>query len=151
MKIFEASISFSVVREDPEPYRTDRPAKVVQYMQGAFDTHPEQESFWVILLNRKNFPKGRTMISLGTATSTVAHPREIFRAAVLASATGIICVHNHPSGDPAPSAADITMTRQVREAGKAMDIEVLDHVIIGTKDCDPRGVGYYSFREAGMI
>ncbi len=61
------------------------------------------------------------------------------------------CVHNHPSGDPGPSAADIQVTRQLREAAKAVEIELLDHVIIGRAEADPHGVGFYTFRGAGLI
>jgi DNA repair protein RadC len=120
-------------------------------MKGAFDEHPEQESFWVIALNRKNFAKGRQMISLGSATAAIAHPREIFRAAILMSATAIICVHNHPSGDPHPSSADLQLTRQIREAARTVEIELLDHVIIGEIDADPLKKGFYSFRENGLV
>jgi DNA repair protein RadC len=63
----------------------------------------------------------------------------------------IICVHNHPSGDPAPSGPDITVTRQLREAAKIVDIELLDHVIVGKAECDPLTRGYFSFREAGLL
>jgi DNA repair protein RadC len=63
----------------------------------------------------------------------------------------VLCVHNHPSGDPAPSAADVQVTRQLREAAKAVDIELLDHVIVGRPASDPAGRGYYSFRESGVI
>ena len=85
------------------------------------------------------------------ATSALAHPREVFRCAIREAATGVVCVHNHPSGDPAPSAADLQITRQLREAAKAVDIELLDHVIIGREGADPQGRGYYSFREAGIL
>jgi len=60
-------------------------------------------------------------------------------------------VHNHPSGDPAPSAADVQVTRQLRDAAKAIDIELLDHVIIGRAGVDPTGLGYFSFRSAGIL
>jgi DNA repair protein RadC len=69
----------------------------------------------------------------------------------LASAAAIVCVHNHPSGDPGPSAADLSITKLLREASKTVEIDLLDHVIIGTKDDDPLGRGYYSFREAGLL
>lgn len=62
-----------------------------------------------------------------------------------------ICAHNHPSGDPSPSAPDVQVTRQLREAAKAVDIELLDHVIVGRSDNDPQGRGHFSFREAGML
>ena len=76
---------------------------------------------------------------------------EVFREAIRQGATAVVCVHNHPSGDPAPSAADVQVTRQLRDAAKAVDIELLDHVIVGRPGADPQGRGYYSFREAGVI
>src|SRR5215212_6964193 len=107
--------------------------------------------FYVILLNRKNRPLGRIAITSGTATAALAHPREVFRPAIIGGATAIICAHNHPSGDPAPSAADVHLTRQLREASKAVDIELIDHVISGRATADPAGKGFYSFREAGVL
>lgn len=109
------------------------------------------EKFWVLCLNRKNRLIKRVEVTSGTATSSLAHPREVFRAAIMAGATAVVCVHNHPSGDPAPSAADVQVTRQLREASKAVDIDLLDHVIIGHAPHDPQGRGYYSFREAGIL
>ena len=79
------------------------------------------------------------------------HPREVFREAIREGALAIICVHNHPSGDPAPSAADLNATRQLREAAKTVGIELLDHVILGQSSRDPVGLGHYSFRAAGLI
>lgn len=124
---------------------------VVAYMRGAFDSYPEQEQFWVLFLNRRNVIKGRMMITLGTLSSTMCAPREVFRAAVLASAASIIVVHNHPSGDPAPSSADVSITRALSQAGTVMDIQIMDHVIIGDRSGDPTGVGFYSFRNAGLL
>lgn len=109
------------------------------------------EKFWVLCLNRKNRLLKQVEITSGTATSSLAHPREVFREAIRHGATAIVCVHNHPSGDPAPSAADVQVTRQMREAAKAVDIELLDHVIVGRAGADPLGRGYYSFREAGVL
>lgn len=152
MKVYEVKLTYSIVREDgPGLPECNRPELVADYMKDAFDPNPEIESFWVIMLNRKNRARSRQLITLGTATSSLAHPREVFRAAVMASATGIICVHNHPSGDPAPSAADVQVTRQLREAAKALDIDLLDHVICGCRESDPVVRGFYSFREAGII
>ncbi|MEI6107003.1 MAG: DNA repair protein RadC [Opitutae bacterium] len=109
------------------------------------------EKFWVLCLNRKNRLLKQVEITSGTATSSLAHPREVFRAAIRHGATAVVCVHNHPSGDPAPSAADVQVTRQLREAAKAVDIDLLDHVIVGRAAADPQGRGYYSFREAGVL
>ena len=111
----------------------------------------EVEKFWVLCLNRKNHLIKRVEVTSGTATAALAHPREVFREAIREAATAVVCAHNHPSGDPAPSAADLQITRQLREAAKAVDIELLDHVILGRPSADPTGRGYYSFREAGLI
>lgn len=109
------------------------------------------EKFWVLCLNRKNRLLRRVEVTSGTATAALAHPREVFREAIRESASAVICAHNHPSGDPAPSAADLQLTRQLREAARAVDIELLDHVVIGRASADPLGRGYYSFREAGLL
>jgi DNA repair protein RadC len=109
------------------------------------------EKFWVLCLNRKNRLLKQVEVTSGTATSSLAHPREVFREAIRHGATAVVCVHNHPSGDPAPSAADVQVTRQLRDAAKAVDIDLLDHVIVGRAGADPQGRGYYSFREAGVI
>ena len=90
-------------------------------------------------------PIGRTLVSRGSATSTVVHAREVFKPAILASATGVICVHNHPSGHTAPSRADIQVTRKLREAAQIIGIDLVDHMILGT------GSDYYSFGEAGLV
>lgn len=109
------------------------------------------EKFWVMCLNRKNRLIRLHEATSGTASSSLVHPREVFREAIRLAASAVICVHNHPSGDPAPSAADIQVTRQLREASRAVDIDLLDHVIIGKKSADPANRGYYSFRDAGVL
>jgi DNA repair protein RadC len=111
----------------------------------------EVEKFWVLCLNRRNRLRKRVEISSGTATAALAHPREVFRSAIREAASAVVCAHNHPSGDPSPSSADIQLTRQLREAAAAVDIPLLDHVIIGRRGADPLGRGYYSFREAGLL
>lgn len=109
------------------------------------------EKFWVLCLNRKNRLIKQVEITSGTATSAHAHPREVFRPAIREAASAVICVHNHPSGDPAPSAADLQVTRQLREAAKSIEITFLDHVVVGQTERDPAGRGYYSFAEAGLM
>lgn len=109
------------------------------------------EKFWVLCLNRKNRLLKQVEVTSGTATSSLAHPREVFREAIRQGATAVICAHNHPSGDPAPSAADIQITRQLREAAKAVEIDLIDHVILGRAATDPIGLGFYSFRQSGVL
>lgn len=109
------------------------------------------EKFWVLCLNRKNRLIKCAEITSGTASNTLAHPREVFREAIKEAASAIICAHNHPSGDPTPSSADIRMTRILREAARTVEIDLIDHVILGQPLSDPAGQGYYSFREAGIL
>ena len=109
------------------------------------------EKFWVLSLNRRNRLLRRDEISSGTATAALVHPREVFREAIKAGASAIIAVHNHPSGDPAPSSADLQITRQLVAAARAVEIGLIDHVILGSPARDPAGRGYYSFREAGLL
>lgn len=89
------------------------------------------ETFSVILLDTKNKIIKTETISVGTLDASIVHPREVFKAAVRNSASRIIAVHNHPSGDPAPSEDDLRVTKNLIEVGELMGIEVLDHVIIG--------------------
>jgi len=150
MRIYNATIHYHLVQEGYQEVLSTA-ERVVQYMTGAFDEAPVAEMFYVVCLNRKNRPLGRHRVTIGTATAALAHPREVFRIAILASASAIVCVHNHPSGDPAPSSADVQITHLLRDASKTVEISMLDHVIVGTKEDDPLGIGFYSFRNAGLI
>lgn len=150
MRVYEASISYNLVQLG-EAVPLDRPDLVAEYLRSGFAQNPVQESFWMVSLDRKNRPIGRVLVSLGTLTSCLVHPREVFRPAILSSAAAIIVSHNHPSGDPAPSSADLAITRQLREAARVLDIPLMDHVILGTPEGDPNQRGWYSFRAAGLL
>lgn len=102
------------------------------------------EEFWVLLLNRANRVITTQQISKGGTAGTVADPKIIFQLALMKSASSIILAHNHPSGNAKPSQVDINLTKKLVEAGKQLDIAVLDHLIV----CD---AGYYSFADEGMI
>lgn len=128
----------------------NRPELVAQFM-APYVAGLEIEKFWVACLNRKNRLKKLVEITSGTATSSLAHPREVFRAAIQHGATAVVAIHNHPSGDPGASAADVQVTRQLREASRAVDIELLDHIIVGRASADPKGIGYTSFRQCGVL
>ena len=95
------------------------------------DMASDREVFSVILLDVKNRVIGINVVSIGSLSASVVHPREVFKAAILANAANIILTHNHPSGDPAPSKEDISITSRLVQAGRLMDIPVLDHIIIG--------------------
>jgi DNA repair protein RadC len=123
---------------------------IVNYMQ-PFAGGLEVEKFWILCLNRRNRLLRREEITSGTAHGTLAHPREVFRVAIRESASAVVCIHNHPSGDPTPSSADLSVTRQLAAASKAVDIPLIDHLIIGRPGADPNGLGFYSFAAAGLI
>jgi len=100
--------------------------------------------FYVLTLNTQLRVVSCQEVTRGILNSSLVHPREVFRLAIAEGAAGIVVVHNHPSGDPTPSADDKAVTRQLVEAGKVLDIPVYDHVVIG----DGR---YVSFAEAGLL
>jgi len=102
------------------------------------------EQFKILLLNRANRVLGIYELSTGGIAGTVADPKLVFSAALLACASGIILAHNHPSGNLEPSAADKALTKKMKEAGRLLDIEVLDHVILTAE-------GFYSFADSGEI
>lgn len=107
-----------------------------------------QEAFHVLCLDTKNGLINRHLASLGIVDASLVHPREIFRCAITDNATAIVLVHNHPSGDPTPSAEDVRITRQLIDAGRILSIKVLDHVVIGrSQDGSP---GEQSLRESGL-
>ena len=110
----------------------------------------EVEHFQIVMMNTKNRLIRVEPISKGTLDATLAHPRDVFRPAIMANAASIALVHNHPSGDPTPSEADIRITRDLIRAGKLLKIEILDHIILGTKT-DTRHRDFVSLREMGYF
>ncbi|MEG0830503.1 MAG: DNA repair protein RadC [Anaerovoracaceae bacterium] len=93
--------------------------------------HYPKEYFKILLINVQGKIIEETQISVGDVCSTIVHPREVFRSAVKRSAAGIICVHNHPSGNPNPSKEDLETTKRLQKTGEILGIQVLDHIIIG--------------------
>jgi len=108
------------------------------------------ENFQVVVLNTRRKLIRVDKISQGTLDTILVHPREVFKPAIAANAAALVLVHNHPSGDPTPSEADIKVTRDLIRAGQLLKIEILDHVILGraTKD---RPKDYLSLREMGYF
>jgi len=104
----------------------------------------DREVLVVILLDVKNVPIGVNLVSIGSLETSIAQPREIYKAAILASAKSIILVHNHPSGNPTPSQEDMKTTRQVKQAGDILGVTFLDHIIVG-RDC------YCSMADQGYL
>lgn len=103
-----------------------------------------QEYFYCIYVNSKNEVIERKLLFMGTVNRSLVHPREIFKNAYLTSASGIICIHNHPSGDVTPSMEDIMLTKSLEEIGRLQNIPIIDHIIIGSNT-------YYSFYENNKL
>ena len=118
-------------------------SKLLDYVKIAL-AHEAREQFRVIFLDRKNQLIADKVMNHGTVDHAPAYPREVMRRALELSASSVILVHNHPSGDPPPSSADIEMTRQVVEAGRALRISIHDHLVVGRD-------GAASFRALGLF
>lgn len=123
--------------------RFTSPRQVFEYFHHEF-RDSRKEYFLALLLDGKNRIIRRVQVSEGSLNQSIVHPREVFRPAVRESAAAVILVHNHPTGDPAPSSEDIAVTRRLNEAGEVMGIRVLDHIIIGDGD-------FISFVERGLL
>jgi DNA repair protein RadC len=101
------------------------------------------ERFGVLLLDQKHRVIRSVILSTGTIESSISHPRDMFRVAMLAQASHVVAFHNHPSGDPSPSVADRLITRRLQEAGEVIGITLMDHIILG-------GTTFFSFRAEGL-
>lgn len=144
---------FKVValRECPVPdqmHMCDTPQKAADYWRMTIASNPyfntDCECFAVLILNTRRRVKGHQLLTIGTMDTILVHPREVFRGAVIAGAAAIVLMHNHPSGEPTPSEADIKVTRDLIRAGQLLKIEVLDHVIMGKPNhCSLRELGYF--------
>ena len=127
----------------------DNPVTVVSYMRET-NRLKNVESFQVLLLNTRKRLISTHEISTGLLDTLLVHPREVFRAAIAANAAAVLLLHNHPSGDPTPSDADIKATRDLIRAGHLLKIEVVDHIIIGRQSTE-REKDYASLRELGYF
>jgi len=145
MNYVTALIQLPLIRESRKE-RVRSPEDVAQLCSDIRDL--AQETFHVLMLNAKNNLVNRVMATVGIVDASLVHPREVFRQAVAENAAAVVLVHNHPSGDPTPSAEDIRITRQMVEAGRILGILVTDHVIIGRESDGSRG--FLSMRESGL-
>jgi DNA repair protein RadC len=138
-----------VVREaaDPSPRKINSPddaARLATELVRARDD--DKEHFWVLLLNQRHHYLMHTEVSVGNQSASLVHPREVFGPAVREGAAVVVLVHNHPSGNPAPSSEDRQLTARLNEWGTLLGIEILDHVIVGN------GTGrWFSFRDVGEL
>jgi len=137
-----------LARESATRVPVETPAQVWSLL-GPEMSRLTRESLRVVLVDTKLKLLRTEEISLGSLNESLAHPREVFRPALLYSAYGLILVHNHPSGDPSPSEADRRLTQRLRSAAELLSIQFIDHIILG--NADGGRVPWFSFREAGML
>ncbi len=137
-----------LAKESPARGKVDTPELVYELL-GPEMRMLSKESLRAILLDTRLRLLRVEEIALGTVSECLAHPREVFRPVIIHSAYAVILAHNHPSGDPGPSAADIQMSRRMAEAASVLQIRLLDHVIIGSPAEDR--LPYYSFKQAGVL
>lgn len=122
-----------------ENYLIDTPEKAALALAPLLKNKKKEHIFLLLVDTRKKLIK-KSLISIGTLDASLIHPRDIFKEVISGLAAGFILIHNHPSGDPSPSSADISLTKQLISAAKFLDINFLDHIIIGNPS-------YYSFKE----
>ncbi|MCA9729374.1 MAG: DNA repair protein RadC [Candidatus Eisenbacteria bacterium] len=131
---------FGPIRGVQQPIRT--PQDVLPLIRHF--GYQAKEHFVSVMLNTRHLPIGVDVVSVGSISASIVHPREVFRPAISLSAASLILAHNHPSGDPSPSEEDLDITQRLRRVGDLVGIEVLDHLILG------QGAPF-SMREAGLI
>jgi DNA repair protein RadC len=144
MKQTVGRIKVMVVREGTAPVCAN-PAEIARMLLAQAECDG-REHFKAVFLDARHAVLGVYTVSIGCLTSSLVHAREVFRAAIVAGAAGIVLSHNHPSGDPEPSAEDIALTRRLMAAGTLIGIEVLDHVVTGD-----HAAKWVSFKERGMM
>lgn len=152
-KLLKAALELArrMSRETRDEQRVIRTPEDVERALGAEARGRAQEVLWMLPLDVKyRLKRPPVAVTLGLADASLAHPREVFREAIACGASAVVLAHNHPSGDPTPSAEDIRLTRELVAAGKVVGIPVLDHVILGRAET-AGGRSYVSLREAGLV
>jgi DNA repair protein RadC len=137
-----------LARETLSKQKIDSP-ELVSELIGPEMRRLHKESLRVILLDTRYHLIRVEEVSVGSVNESIAHPRDVFRPAIIASAYAVIVVHNHPSGDSSPSQTDHSLTRRLAEAAELLQIKLLDHIIIGARG--EQSPGYFSFKEAGVL
>jgi len=129
----------------PQARRVGRRKDVERVARSIYQTlDAAKEHFLLLAMNNKNRVNGFKVVSTGSLTASLVHPREVWRTALYLCAAAVVFVHNHPSGDPAPSQEDQEITRRLKETGDMLGIRVLDHVVLG----DGR---FFSFSDRGLL
>lgn len=143
-----------VLREAGDSMKAETPEGAANYWRANVATapgwDPMKEHLVVLFVTTRRNIIGHNVVSMGTLDGVSAHPREVFRPAIVAAASAIIVMHNHPSGDPTPSEADVRTTRKLIQAGKVLEMEILDHVIMG-EIAGGRVRDWSSLRELGYF
>ncbi|MBT5611973.1 MAG: JAB domain-containing protein [Lentisphaerae bacterium] len=148
--VWEYSLTRRKALEMREGERAKCPEDIARFLRSLEIQNEEQERFLTIILDAKNAIKGFFTVVVGLIDRAPLHAREVFRTAILQGASKVILAHQHPSGDPTPSAQDIACTREVVAAGKIIGIEVMDHIILGLPS-STRSRDYISFREENLL
>lgn len=153
--ILQVKVVAQTLKEVSKSYGAmEHPAQLVEFWRqeiGSTDWFDsEKEHLVVVCLDAKLMIKVFNLVSVGLSNQTLIHAREVFRPAVSVAAAQAILVHNHPSGDPKPSADDIRCTREMAEAGRILGIPLLDHVIVG-KPSDLNPSGFVSLKQMGVV
>lgn len=144
-ELMDMAASFVAERK----HRVNTPQEVADLMRPLVQDK-EQECLWVLSLSAKNIVRDISEVTKGLADRAYMHAREVFRTVILAHAVRVIVVHNHPSGDAAPSPQDIACTLELTKAGEILRIPVIDHIIMGSR-CSLEEQDFCSMREAGHI
>jgi DNA repair protein RadC len=141
---FGHEVKIQLIRESKplRKYQITKPYDAYELVREELETL-DREAFMVLALNTKNTVLGLNIVSMGTISSSIVHPREVFKSAILLNASCIMLVHNHPSGEPEPSKDDISITERLVDAGKLLGIQVIDHIIVGHR--------FFSFMEKGLL
>lgn len=150
MKIFEASLVYKLIEEKALVSATS-PEEIAQIMESDFLARPHQESFFLLLMNRKFKVMQKHLHTIGTSNTSLVSIAALMKVVLISGCEAFVICHNHPSGNPTPSNADIEVTRGIKQAAQILDLEFVDHVICGDKTEDPEKRGYYSLREAGIL
>ena len=145
MEISEVTINYRPLHKPSELTKVNRSEDAVDFLRQVWSERMEYvEEFYLLLLNRSNSIIGYLKVSEGGCNGTVVDPKIVFQAALKSNSQGIILCHNHPSGNLRPSEQDITLTKRINEVGRALEIPVLDHLILTYES-------YYSFADEGIM
>ena len=144
MLLREARVTYSSRRIPQERKPLKGSEEAYALAKNLFTPGGPQERFYIVLLNAKHVYTGHSLVSVGTLDSTIVHPRDVFRLAVMQNAASVLLAHNHPSGDPTPSAEDKAVTRRLIAAGDVLGIDLLDHLIVSDES-------WISMRDRGEL